>query len=252
MSGRIKLIYFIFLVLPISCKWNLDKINLSDSEPCDKPADCPCIKSNLFDERDGKVYNTIWIDEDGGNDLNKPGQCWMTDNLDVGIQVDRLDSVMDDGVIQKFCFQNQDCEKFGGYYTYNESIDYDQDISSKILEGEHVKGICPRGWHLPSEEEFNFLILASKGDINSLLRLGAHNSTGFSADLGGYMALGNPPNTLSANEIALYRSVSQGPKSRVVVFLLDDGPLGRVDLVSDEVLSYTAKNVGVCIRCVRD
>lgn len=96
----------------------------------------------LIDERDGKSYRTVQIGE----------QCWMQQNLNVGLMVKDL-AQEDNGVIEKTCYHNDpaNCEVFGALYTWHEAMNWD----SSHAEGD----ICPAGWHIPSREDWDELRL---------------------------------------------------------------------------------------------
>ncbi|HEY7751114.1 MAG TPA: FISUMP domain-containing protein [Ignavibacteriaceae bacterium] len=124
----------------------------------------------------GKDYNTVLI----GN------QCWLKENLDVGIMIPVGTDQSNNSILEKYCLNNsQDsCSKYGALYMWKEAIQY------SITEG--VKGICPEGWHIPTLAEFNALYSAVEGDGNSIKAVGqgygsgaGTNTTGFSAMLGG-------------------------------------------------------------------
>ena len=74
-------------------------------------------------------------------------QCWLKDNLNVGIMVDSLMAQTDNGYFEKYCIGNNldSCEKYGGLYEWFELMQY------STQEG--ARGICPPGWHIPSDEE---------------------------------------------------------------------------------------------------
>jgi len=77
----------------------------------------------------------------------------MKDNLNVGSKFPSLYSAaVDNGVVEKHCYDNNVgyCNAYGGYYPYYEMMNYSTD----------PKGICPSGWHIPSDDEFKTLELA--------------------------------------------------------------------------------------------
>ena len=92
---------------------------------------------------DDVEYNVIRIGE----------QCWMAENLNIGAYVDSIDTglthsdVSDNGVIEKYCYDNDinNCDTYGGLYDWDEMMGY------VITEG--VQGICPDGWHIPTDGE---------------------------------------------------------------------------------------------------
>lgn len=95
----------------------------------------------LLDERDQQKYGTVVIGT----------QCWMSQNLNVGIKINRNQSMLNNGIIEKYCFNDQadSCDSWGAYYNWDEAMQY------VITQG--TKGICPIGWHLPTNSEWNNL-----------------------------------------------------------------------------------------------
>ena len=94
--------------------------------------------SDLTDSRDGKVYKTAQI----GN------QLWMAENLNVGVMVSDAVGQTDNGIIEKFSYNNDDSysDIYGGLYFWDEMMQYTTSVSTQ--------GVCPDGWHLPSDEEW--------------------------------------------------------------------------------------------------
>lgn len=90
-----------------------------------------CKPEILEDTRDGETYKTVCIG----------GQLWMAENL-------RYNGA---GV----CFDNDpaNCKKEGRLYSIFEVLDRKVSDDSNT-----VQGICPEGWHVPSEKEYNDLI----------------------------------------------------------------------------------------------
>lgn len=93
----------------------------------------------LVDKRDQQQYKTILIGT----------QCWMQENLNVG-EMKRDMEQLDNGVIEKTCYDNEgkNCEIYGGLYTWREAMKYSK---------EDETGVCPSGWHIPTNEEWREL-----------------------------------------------------------------------------------------------
>jgi uncharacterized protein (TIGR02145 family) len=89
----------------------------------------------------GQVYNTVKI----GN------QCWMAENLNVGTMINGIQAMSNNGIIEKYCFNDDpsNCDAYGGLYQWDEMMDY------TTTEG--ASGICPPGWHIPTDEEWKVL-----------------------------------------------------------------------------------------------
>jgi uncharacterized protein (TIGR02145 family) len=103
--------------------------------PCGEP---------LMDERDGQIYSTVQIG----------GQCWMAENLNIGTFINSSTSQSDNNIIEKFCYNDDyaKCDTYGGLYQWNEMMQY--------TTIESTQGICPAGWHIPSDEEYKILEIA--------------------------------------------------------------------------------------------
>ncbi len=90
---------------------------------------CPDLPV-LVDPRDGKTYNTVLI----GN------QCWMKENLNFQVE-------------NSWCYRNStlNCNDFGRLYTWYAAMDLAEGAQSG---SDRVQGVCPPGWHLPSDFEW--------------------------------------------------------------------------------------------------
>ncbi len=99
---------------------------------------------SLYDSRDSRKYNTVRI----GNRL------WMADNLDIGVRINGSSEQSDNTEIEKYCYGDnpENCGIYGGLYQWNELMNYSVTESSQ--------GICPSGWHVPSNDEWKELEIA--------------------------------------------------------------------------------------------
>lgn len=117
----------------------------------------------------GQVYNTVQIFS----------QCWMKENLNVGAMILTMLDQTDNGEIEKYCYDNNidSCAKYGGLYQYDEMMQY-----SSVLGDQ---GICPPGWHPPTDEEWKVL----EGAVDSKFEIGhpewdiPYTNRGFDAGL---------------------------------------------------------------------
>ncbi len=127
-----------------------------------------CIYGTLYDDRDGKTYKTIKIGE----------QEWMAENLNYEISRNSETSS-----IWSTCYKGSadSCViKYGRYYTWTAAIDsislYTQ-YSIQCGAGKKcspsdtvkIKGVCPNGWHLPNQKEWEKLVdfvgVSNAGDV---------------------------------------------------------------------------------------
>lgn len=98
----------------------------------------PACGSSITDSRNGQSYSTVLIGD----------QCWMAENLNIGTMVDGNTNQTDNGIIEKYCYDNTEtnCDLYGGLYQWDEMMQY--------LSIEGTIGICPAGWHLPTNSEW--------------------------------------------------------------------------------------------------
>jgi uncharacterized protein (TIGR02145 family) len=195
----------------------------------------------LTDTRDGKTYRTVKIGT----------QCWMKDNLNVGTRIDGIVDEANNQIIEKYCLYDDEdkCKTYGGLYDWDEMMQY--------INIEKTQGICPTGWHIPNEAEWNILIdfLGGKYQAGGAMKetgtvhwnypnTGATNSSGFTGLPGGYrssagdfLVMGAYGNWWSSTEL-----IKTGFYSAL-----------RYDLPWDDVIiesGYPVKWAGQSVRCV--
>ncbi len=129
----------------------LDTSEYSETHIFQFASNMPCPGTPTV-EYEGQIYNTVQI-------FN---QCWLKENLNVGTMISG-DNIMEyNGVIEKYCYNNEQdsCIKYGGLYQWNEMMQY--------VTQEGVQGICPPGWHVPTDEEWKVL----EGTVDSQFKVG--------------------------------------------------------------------------------
>lgn len=122
---------------------------------------------------DGKTYHTVQIGS----------QCWLKENLDVGVMIQGTENASDNGAIEKYCYDNNsaNCTTYGGLYQWNEAMQY--------VTTEKAKGICPTGWHIPTQAEFQTLAAAVGDDGNKLKREDQGTGSGVGTNTSGFSGL---------------------------------------------------------------
>lgn len=112
----------------------------------------PCPGTPTVTDVDGNVYNTVMIGD----------QCWMKENLNVGIMISGYSEQSNNAIIEKYCPDDEiaNCAKYGGLYQWDEMMRYETNNGAQ--------GICPSGWHIPSDDEWKVL----EGNLDSLYNVG--------------------------------------------------------------------------------
>jgi len=118
----------------------------------------PCVRAmeagrSITDDRDGQIYKTVVIGT----------QVWTAENMNIGTMIPSTQAgsqMSNNGIIEKYCWGNDtQCNgangnmKRGGFYEWQEAMQY--------WNGQPplpVQGLCPKGWHIPSNAEWNTLI----------------------------------------------------------------------------------------------
>ena len=188
MKKRLFLFALLFSSLLTAC------LSDDDGEKWDAAKVCPETGTNAYgmpnrgtftDERDGEVYRYTTIGD----------QVWMAENLRFalpypysmcyGIQtcyVHEENHILDTSCrndtiglskiaerLQSSCTDNdciaeEFCKKFGRYYSLKEGGG-DYGLLDRIV----VDTVCPKGWHVPSKEEWEILIDNIEGNLSRVL-----------------------------------------------------------------------------------
>jgi len=200
----------------------------------------------------GKTYNSVVIGM----------QCWMTENLNIGIAILGSQDQTNNAVIEKYCYDNNsaNCDVYGGLYQWAEMVQYlngaTNTTSWNPLPTGNVQGICPAGWHLPSDAEWTTLATYLGGESVaggkmketgtthwSSPNAGATNRCGLTALPGGLRD--NDGNFYNLSAFAYIWSSSESATSDAWYRYLQCGgaSLGRPNY---------DKMSGFSVRCVRD
>ncbi len=120
---------------------------------------------NIVDSRDSKIYTTVLIGT----------QCWMAQNMNIGTKTAGVNTQGTDCpsavAIEKYCYSDDEanCTTYGGFYQWN------QMMCGSTTEA--VQGICPTGWHIPTDAEQYTLenYLKDPGQTCNASRSGAYD-----------------------------------------------------------------------------
>ena len=179
------------------------------------------------------LYNTVLIGE----------QCWLKENLNVGIRIDGSLDQTDNSpnYIEKYCYDDleSNCDIYGGLYQWDEAMQY--------VTTEGAQGICPDGWHIPTLADFQTLSTNVNNDGNALKAVGEGTGDGTGTDASGFSALlagMRLPGFSFLHEFTLLWS------SRIEV--TDPYKLILVSNNSTIGISASSKIYGVSIRCKKN
>jgi len=134
----------ILIVVVSGCKKE-PKSKTTDDTPL-VGVECPGIP--VVYDADSNKYTTVIIGT----------QCWLRQNMNVGVYRSSTYSgathtdVSDNDTVEKYCFKNDTnyCAVYGGLYDWNEMMQYNNSSA---------QGICPTGWHVPSDQDWKTLEL---------------------------------------------------------------------------------------------
>lgn len=185
----------------------------------------------------GKDYNTVLIGD----------QCWLKENLDVGTMINgsQTPEPTPGGTIEKYCYNNDpnNCSTYGGLYTWEEAMQYVTNGGSR--------GICPEGWHIPTQAEFAACSTFVGGDGNSLKAISQGSGAGQGTDLYGFSALlsGNKQTNSSFVDISIHghfwSSTLSGVDNVPHIMLWSD-----ISTITEHMGVYST--YGFSVRCIKD
>ncbi len=226
-------------------------VEMSDSEVIESKLDANrsfSCGSLFIDERDGHSYQTVMMGK----------QCWMAENLNVGVQIMGSETQKDNSTLEKYCFDDNEsnCKIYGGLYQWDEMMDYGRRNSAQ--------GICPVGWHIPCDREWKRMEKTMgmttrevnefewrgtkqgselKGTIESVLWSSNTNSQySFNALPGGYRHSEGDFNSVEINSV-FWSSTGEGADAITRYLFSNYKKEGR---------DYFEKSYGFSVRCIKD
>lgn len=149
--------------------------NFSIVEPCKTESEDRCEYGTLTDKRDGQTYKTVKIGE----------QWWMAENLNYAYlqptaDLDSSSFYYNNAILlghkyypEKDSYMEFPLKPVGRLYLWSAAMDSAGlwstgskgcGVGSKCAVTYPAQGICPEGWHLPTQAEFDTLIAASGGE----------------------------------------------------------------------------------------
>ena len=210
---------------------------------------------SMTDSRDGQTYKTVTIGS----------QTWMAQNLNyayIGVSYYTKAFASDS---TSWCYYNakSNCDIYGRLYTWSAAMDSAGIVSQKngavacgvgsmCKPNSPHRGICPEGWHVPTQSEFDALYRMIGGKSTAGTKLKSISGwdeekngidafgfgllpAGFRYDGGQYMGLGENGSLWSASEYGANAAIIQlfsGGES------LDSG--------------MSSKSEGSSLRCIKD
>ena len=167
--------------------------------PCKTDEEDNCEYGILKDSRDGQEYKTVKIG----------GQVWMAENLNYAYTGVPFDNAYYASDSTSWCYDNvpANCARYGRLrygrlYTWAAAMDsvgtwstsgkgcgHGKDCSvASAGSATLVRGICPKGWHLPSHDEWEALFTAVGGSSTAGFKL--KSATGWKINGNGTDAFG--------------------------------------------------------------
>lgn len=208
--------------------------------------DGKAVAGSITDSRDGKIYTTTAIDT----------MTWLAENLNFEYNVGTAKSVCPKG-------DADSCAVYGRLYTWSAAMDSaalfsesGKDCGSRnmCLISQPARGVCPEGWHIPTIENWNELLLLAGGALESGVKLRAGSLWKISGGDGmpygevgtndyGFSAL--PANATCDGRNAYFWSSSMSKGN--YVFDVHVFYVGGVD-----TSYYTEMSNTISVRCLKD
>jgi uncharacterized protein (TIGR02145 family) len=194
----------------------------------------------------GKTYNTVLIGT----------QCWLRENLNVGTRINGSSDQTNNNIIEKYCYNDDEnnCTTYGGLYQWAEAVQYQNGANNTSSTNPaftgNVQGICPSGWHIPTQAEFQTLETAVNNDGNSLKAVGQGTGPGAGTNTNGFSALfagtrGGGSGFYGLGDGTYFWSSTECYINFTYFMGLAYGP-------SDVNLYYYTKQGGFSVRCCKD
>jgi uncharacterized protein (TIGR02145 family) len=196
----------------------------------------------------------------------------MKQNLNIGSKINASTFQSNNSIIEKYCYNNleSNCDIYGGMYLWAEMVQYLNDATNtnnwNPVPLGNVQGICPMGWHLPSDNEWCILVtyldvtancanaaspslyaggeMKEIGTVHFNPNIGATNVSGFTGLGGGFCFPQYGFNEILVN--ANFWTASIGSYSNLAKCTALNG--GNTVFSTAELL----KTHGFSVRCLKD
>lgn len=187
-----------------------------------------CGENKVYDIN-GQAYTTVQIGT----------QCWMAENLNTGTMLADVtsDDPTDNGLIEKWCYSDTAsyCDARGALYDWDELMNY--------TDTEGSRGICPYGWHVPSDADFETLLANyDSGSVGTELKL--NGSSGFNMIMAGEMNPGTQTyDSLDALAVFWTSTETTPPTAAWVHYNENGATMSQTD---------SNENWAFSLRCLKD
>jgi uncharacterized protein (TIGR02145 family) len=190
----------------------------------------------LKDSRDGQTYKTVQIGS----------RTWMAQNLNYKSA-------------NSYCYNDNanNCTKYGRLYTWAAAVGKSEEVCdfghSCSLPSGNIQGVCPSGWHLPSDTEWDtlFMMVGGLSFAGSKLKsTSGWDSDGNGTDAFGFSALpaGDRNNNGNFDDEGIYANFwSSTEHDSNIAYNL------HLAYIADGAYMYGSdKYNGYSVRCVKD
>ena len=196
----------------------------------------PCGQATV--EYGSQTYHTILIGD----------QCWLKENLNIGTRISGIQNQDPlNATLEKYCYNDDEanCTLYGGLYQWDEMM------KSSVTPG--TQGICPSGWHLPSDAEWTTMTTFLGGDTVAGTKMKSNTgwyNNGNGTNTSGFTGIpaGNRGNDGSFNnltQLGYFWTSSQAGAS--------EAWNRKLNFESDIVTKYNSFITnGFSVRCVRN
>ena len=233
-----------------------DKVYDSSKEFCSKEVVYDLCGGNVYDpERqfcakfndDAKteqIYKMVTIAPEG----TVYSETWMAENLNYK-------------TANSWCYDDKDenCAKYGRLYTWAAAVGKTETACGNIqkcyLGTGDIRGVCPEGWHLPSQEEWEYLLEAVGGQSTAGAKLKSKTGWEYSSinneDAFGFTAL-PVGNRFSDGSYYVEGYIAHFWSSTEKEYV-GSAYCMYLDYFDEDALLYEdIKNYGFSVRCLKD
>jgi len=173
---------------------------------------------------------------------------WMTENLNVDV-FQNGDSIPEAKSEEEWKKAGVESKPIWSYYNYYSELGKKYGKLYNWYAVSDKRGLVPKGWHIPTEAEFQILVTDVNNDANALKAIGqgfgdgvGTNTSGFSALLAGISLEGF---SYALGQGSLFWSSTENSSNK---------PYGMTLEANNSSIRFLflIKNIGGSVRCIKD